>query len=97
MQTGRYETRIKSVTVKSKEKKSEDYVILKTEGNTTYVALDFIQQYTNIDYEVYDIHTVAPSNTEDTTQKTNGRREVTLITCTDDSQQRVIVKCKEKR
>ena len=81
----------------SKEKKSEDYVILKTEGNTTYVALDFIQQYTNIDYEVYDIHTVAPSNTEDTTQKTNGRREVTLITCTDDSQQRVIVKCKEKR
>ena len=37
-----------------KEKKSEDYVILKTEGNTTYVALDFIQQYTNIDYEVYD-------------------------------------------
>ena len=47
--------------------------------------------------EVYDIHTVAPSNTEDTTQKTNGRREVTLITCTDDSQQRVIVKCKEKR
>ena len=38
----------------SKEKKSEDYVILKTEGNTTYVALDFIQQYTNIDYEVYD-------------------------------------------
>ena len=38
----------------SKEKKSEDYVILKTDGNTTYIALDFIQQYTNIDYEVYD-------------------------------------------
>ena len=50
-----------------------------------------------VDYEVYDIHTVDPSNTDDTTQKTNGRREVTLITCTDDSQQRVIVKCKEKR
>ena len=50
-----------------------------------------------IDYEVYDIHTVDPSNTDDTTQKTNGRREVTLITCTDDSQQRVIVKCKEKK
>lgn len=52
---------------------------------------------TTIDYEVYDIHTVDPSNTDDTTQKTNGRREVTLITCTDDSQQRVIVKCKEKK
>ena len=50
-----------------------------------------------IDYEVYDIHTVDPSNTDDTTQKTNGRKEVTLITCTDDSSQRVIVKCKEKK
>ena len=50
-----------------------------------------------INYEVYDIHTVDPNNTDDTTQKTNGRKEVTLITCTDDSQQRVIVKCKEKR
>ena len=50
-----------------------------------------------IDYEVYDIHTVDPNNTDDTTQKTNGRKEVTLITCTDDSQQRVIVKCKEKK
>ena len=38
----------------SKEKKSEDYVILKTDGSTAYIALDFIQQYTNIDYEVYD-------------------------------------------
>ena len=36
----------------SKKKKSEDYVILKTEGNTAYIALDFVQQYTNIDYEV---------------------------------------------
>lgn len=38
----------------SKEKNSEDYVILKTEGSTAYIALDFIQQYTNIEYEVYD-------------------------------------------
>ena len=36
----------------SKKKKSEDYVILKTEGNTASIALDFVQQYTNIDYEV---------------------------------------------
>ena len=49
-----------------------------------------------IQYEIYDIHTVLPDNVADTTQKTNGRREVTLITCTDDSQQRVIVKCREK-
>ncbi len=38
----------------SKEKNSKDYVILKTEGNTAYIALDFVQQYTNIEYEVYD-------------------------------------------
>ena len=50
-----------------------------------------------IKYEVYDIHTVLPDNVEDTTQKTNGRKEVTLITCTDDSQQRIIIRCKEKK
>ena len=38
----------------SKEKKSEDYVILKTEGSTAYIALDFVQQYTNIEYELYN-------------------------------------------
>lgn len=50
-----------------------------------------------IEYEIYDIHTVMPDNVADTTQKTNGRREVTLITCTDNSEQRVIVKCREKK
>ena len=49
-----------------------------------------------IQYVIYDIHTVMPDNVSDTTQKTNGRKEVTLITCTDDSKQRVIVKCREK-
>ncbi len=36
------------------EKKSEDYVILKTEGKTAYIALPFIQAYTNMEYTVYD-------------------------------------------
>lgn len=49
-----------------------------------------------IQYEIYDIHTVIPDDRSDTTQYTNGRKEVTLITCTDDSEQRIIVKCKEK-
>lgn len=49
-----------------------------------------------IQYEVYDVHTVMPNNVDDTTQKTNGRKEVTLITCTNDSKQRFIVRCKEK-
>ncbi|MDO5590040.1 MAG: glycosyl hydrolase family 18 protein [Lachnospiraceae bacterium] len=38
----------------SKERKSENYVIVKTEGNTAYIAMDFVQKYTNIEYEVYD-------------------------------------------
>lgn len=46
-------------------------------------------------YEVYDKHTVDPNDTRDTTQMTGGRKEVTLITCTDDSKLRVIVRCKE--
>ena len=49
-----------------------------------------------IQYEVYDVHTVMPNNRADTTQKTNGRKEVTLITCTNDGKQRFIVRCKEK-
>lgn len=36
------------------EKKSEDYVILKTEGRTAYIALPFIQHYTDMDYSVYE-------------------------------------------
>lgn len=50
-----------------------------------------------IQYEVYDIHTVDPNDRSDTTQYTNGKKEVTLITCTDDAKQRVIVKCTEKK
>lgn len=48
-----------SVTVGSSEytevseKKSENYAILKTEGRTAYIALPFIQKYTNMDYSVY--------------------------------------------
>ena len=48
-----------------------------------------------ITYQVYDKYTVDPSDTSCTTQLTGGKKEVTLITCTDDSKQRVVVKCKE--
>lgn len=37
----------------SKETKSEDYVILKTEGSTAYIALDFVKQYTDLEYSVH--------------------------------------------
>lgn len=50
---------------------------------------------TIVTYEVYDIHTVDPNDQRDTTQKTNGKKEITLITCTNDSKLRVIVKATE--
>lgn len=36
-----------------KDKKSVDYVILKMEGSTAYISLDFIQEYTNLDFQTY--------------------------------------------
>ena len=36
-----------------KETHSEEYVILKMDGNTAYIALDFVQKYTNIDFSLY--------------------------------------------
>lgn len=50
-----------------------------------------------IQYEIYDIHTVDENDRRDTTQYTNGRKEVTLITCTDDGKQRIIVRSAEKQ
>ena len=37
-----------------KEKKSKDYVILKTEGRTAFIALPFIQEFTNMEYELFE-------------------------------------------
>lgn len=48
-----------------------------------------------ITYTVYDKYTVNPEDTSCTTQLTGGKKEVTVITCTDDSKQRVVLKCKE--
>ena len=46
-------------------------------------------------YEVYDKFIVNPDELECTSQKTNGRREITLITCTNDNKQRYIIKARE--
>lgn len=46
-------------------------------------------------YSVYDKYTVVPEDTSCTTQETDGKKIVTLITCTDDNAKRVIVQAKE--
>ena len=48
-----------------------------------------------INYIVYDKHVVNEDNTKDTSQVTHGKKEITIITCTNDSKQRVIVQAKE--
>ena len=48
-----------------------------------------------VEYEIYDIYMVQPEDVSCLSQETNGKREVTLITCTTDSEKRIIVKAKE--
>ena len=48
-----------------------------------------------INYEVYNKYEVVPEDTTCLDQTTYGRKEITLITCTNDSKLRVIVKARE--
>lgn len=48
-----------------------------------------------IEYKVYNKYQVDPTDVSCTSQLTNGKKEITLITCTDDSKQRVVVKARE--
>lgn len=48
-----------------------------------------------IKYQVYDKYVVEPTDTRCTSQLTNGKKELTLITCTNYGKQRLIVKLRE--
>ena len=48
-----------------------------------------------LEYKVYDKYVVEPTNVDCTSQRTNGQKEITLITCTLDSKHRTIVKARE--
>ncbi len=48
-----------------------------------------------VKYEVYDKFIVDPDDAQCTSQLTNGKRELTLITCTATGKQRHVVKCVE--
>lgn len=47
-----------------------------------------------IKYKVYNQYIVIPADTRCTTQITNGKKEVTLITCTNSGKERLVVKCR---
>ena len=46
-------------------------------------------------YKVYDIYIVDETDMRCTSQETNGKIELTLITCDNDNKKRLVVKCKE--
>lgn len=46
-------------------------------------------------YKIYDKYKVRPSQTYGLSQRTNGKREVTLITCCNYSNERLIIKARE--
>ena len=48
-----------------------------------------------LEYQVYNKYVVEPTDTKCTSQLTNGRKELTLITCTNYGTQRLVVKCRE--
>ena len=48
-----------------------------------------------VKYRVYNKYEVQPDDVSCTSQLTNGNKEITLITCTNDSKLRVIVKARE--
>jgi len=49
-----------------------------------------------VEYEIYDIYKVKPENTTPLSQKTGGKREITLITCVNYSTRRLVVKATER-
>ena len=48
-----------------------------------------------IKYQVYNKYVVEPTDTRCTSQRTNGKKELTLITCTNHGKQRLVVKLRE--
>lgn len=48
-----------------------------------------------LEYQVYDKYVVYPEDVACTSQITNGLKEMTLITCTEQGKKRLIVKCRE--
>ncbi|MCI9245922.1 MAG: sortase [Clostridia bacterium] len=48
-----------------------------------------------IKYQVYDKYVVEPTDTSCTSQMTNGKKELTLITCTNYGKQRLVIKLRE--
>ena len=70
------------------------YGIKKLQIGDTFFITD--NEVGKVEYEIFYIDKVEPKNVECLEPITIGEKEVTLITCTNDSKKRIIVKAKEK-
>lgn len=66
-----------------------DKIIKLKEGDAIYLSDN---ENGKQEYSVYAVYKVEPDNTKPLSQETNGDKEVTLITCSDYSSLRIIVK-----
>ena len=57
--------------------------------------LEDMETGTKVTYEAYDKYVVDPTDVSCTSQLTNGKREMTLITCKEYGTKRLIIKCRE--
>lgn len=69
-------------------------------GKLPSVKIDEIVEITDltgrtIKYKIYQKYEVDPTDRSCTSQKTNGKREITLITCNSSGKKRVVVKAEE--
>jgi len=74
-----------------KEKMFSDLINLEI-GDELYLLDNKNGKYT---YTIYDIHKVKPDNTKDLEQSTDGKRVITLITCVNYADLRLIIKAVE--
>lgn len=68
-----------------------NHIIELQKGDNIYLVDNI---YGKVKYEIYDIYKVKPTETQVLSQKTEGKKEITLITCSDYSSKRIIVKAK---
>ena len=69
-------------------------------GRLSEIEIDDIVELTDptgrtLAYSVYDTYYVDPKDVSCTSQLTNGKKEVTLITCSSDGSERLVVKARE--
>ena len=69
-----------------------NHIIELEEGDSIFLSDNKNGQ---VKYEVYDIYKAEPTDNSPIEQNTNGQKEMTLITCSDYSSKRIIVKARK--